>query len=55
MYKYLSKKAFTSTPKTNPFNSNSYKDLKIGKESFKYYDINNLGTPISKQRHLTFR
>jgi hypothetical protein len=47
MYRYLSKKTFASGAKPNPFSGNSHKSLKVGTNSFNYFDINALGAPIS--------
>lgn len=44
MYRYLSKKSFSS----NPFQSKTYKQLKVGSDTFNYYDISKLGASISK-------
>lgn len=46
MYRYLSKKSFS----TNPLNSKSLKEIKVGTNSFKYYNINSLGN-IGKIRN----
>ena len=40
MFKNLLKKSFSSK---NPFDSTAHKTLKMGSNSFQYYDINTLG------------
>ncbi len=40
MYKYLSKKSFSS----NPFTSKAHTTFKAGSNSLNYYDINTLGS-----------
>jgi hypothetical protein len=43
MYRYLTKKNFSS----NPFASTAHTTLKLGSQSYNYYDINKIGS-ISK-------
>lgn len=40
MYKNLLKKSFSTK---NPFQSTAHKSLKLGSNSFNYYDMNTLG------------
>jgi len=47
MYRYLSKKNFS---RSNPFQSSAHAQLKVGTETYNYYDINKLSAPISKQK-----
>lgn len=44
MYRYLSKKTFSS----NPFQNSAYAQLKVGSNSYNYYDINKLDSSVSK-------
>lgn len=39
MYRYLSKRSFS----TNPLSSKSLKELKVGTNSYRYFNINSLG------------
>jgi hypothetical protein len=45
MYRYLTKKTFSS----NPYQSTAFSQLKVGSQSYNYYDINKLNSPISKR------
>jgi len=44
MYKYLTKKTFSSK---NPLASNTYSQIKVGSQTYNYYDINKLNTSIN--------
>lgn len=46
MYRYLVAKNFSSNK--NPFYRSAHKHLKVGENSFEYYNINNLGEDVSK-------
>ncbi len=46
MYRYLSKKTFS---KVNPYQSTAFNQLKVGSQTFNYYDINKLNAPISNK------
>ena len=39
MYRYLSKRSFS----TNPLSSKSLKEIKVGTNLYKYFNINSLG------------
>jgi hypothetical protein len=45
MYKYLKARSFSTK---NPFAGKSLKNLKIGSQTYNYYDINTLGSQTSK-------
>jgi len=45
MNRYLLKKSFSNV---NPFKSKSFKTLKLGSQTYNYYDVNTLGADISK-------
>ena len=44
MYRYLTKKTFSSK---NPLAATTYSQLKVGSQSYNYYDINKLSSSIS--------
>lgn len=50
MFKNLLKKSFSTK---NPFQSSAHKSLKLGSNTFNYYDMNTLGD-ICKPNHLIF-
>jgi len=43
MNRYITRKKFS----TNPFQSKSMKSLKLGSQTYNYYDVNTLGSDIS--------
>ena len=45
MFKNFLKKSFATN---NPFESTAHKTLKLGSNSFQYYDINTLGNVCKK-------
>jgi hypothetical protein len=48
MYRYLSKKKFSSGKLNNPFRTHSHKILKVGDKEFNYYNLNTLGSNVGK-------